>query len=214
MIDASRRILVENNLTMNEKDEFSSLEGIIGREMGSFMAVGNSLLTIRDRRLYREGYKNFKEYCDQKWQMGRQYASRLITGSQIVANLSPRGDLCTPCEIMPINEAQVRPLTILEPAQQREVWEEAVKTYVVDHPGKAPTYSHVKAAVKEYLGPPPATPPAPPKKKDPYTYAHNYVSMAMANLMRIRDDDPLKIEAMQRLIDWAQEQITLWTKEK
>jgi hypothetical protein len=115
-------------LTIEEKADLENLEGAIKRELGSFIVVGMALAEIRVKRLYREGYKNFKEYCDQKWQMGRRYAQRLIAGSQIAENLGPRGPLCAPCEIMPINEAQVRPLTILEPAQQREVWAEAVKT--------------------------------------------------------------------------------------
>jgi len=96
--------------------------------MGSFLAVGKALLTIRDRGLYREGYKTFKDYCNQKWQMGRQYADRLIAGSQIGANLTPTGDLCTPCEIQPTAERQVRPLVVLDLNQQRDVREIAVRT--------------------------------------------------------------------------------------
>ena len=96
-------------LSENEKAELEILEGVITREMKSFMSVGKALLTIRDRGLYREGYKTFSDYCNVKWQMGRVHAHRLIAGSQIVANLSPTGDLYTPCEIMPTNERQVRP---------------------------------------------------------------------------------------------------------
>jgi hypothetical protein len=96
--------------------------------MKSFIAVGNALLTIRDRRLYREGFKTFMEYCNARWGMGRAYANYLISGSQIAANLATPVALCTPCEIQPIHEKQVRLLAHLEPDQQREVWEEAVKT--------------------------------------------------------------------------------------
>lgn len=35
--------------------------------------------------------------------------NRLISGSQVAVNLVPIGALCTPCEIQPTNEAQVRP---------------------------------------------------------------------------------------------------------
>ena len=124
--------------------------------MGSFIAVGIALLTIRDRRLYREGFKTFNAYCAEKWGIGRNYANRLITGAQVAANLSPRGDLCTPCEIQPTNEAQVRPLVILEPDQQCEVWEEAVRSA----DGKVVTFRQVQALVTELIGPAPE--PNPP----------------------------------------------------
>ncbi len=80
--------------------------------------------------------------------MGKNYANRLISGSQVATNLVPMGTLCTPCEIQPIHENQVRPLRILEPAQQCEVWEEAVRSA----DGKVVTY-HVKDTVKELTAP-------------------------------------------------------------
>jgi hypothetical protein len=60
--------------------------------------------------------------------MDRTYAHMLKRGSQVATNLAPMGALCTPCEIQPIHERQIRPLTVLEPDQQRDVWEEAVRT--------------------------------------------------------------------------------------
>ncbi|MBU4233281.1 MAG: hypothetical protein L6277_12125 [Desulfobacterales bacterium] len=33
-----------------------------------------------------------------------------------------------PCEIQPVHERQVRPLAVLEPNEQRDVWEVAVRT--------------------------------------------------------------------------------------
>ena len=98
------------------------------------MAVGKALLTIRDRGLYREGYKTFSDYCNVKWQMGRAYANRLIAGSQVAVNLiqecnvMPHGITLSPCEIQPTNEYQIRPLVVLELNQQRDVWEIAVRT--------------------------------------------------------------------------------------
>ena len=92
------------------------------------MAVGKALLTIRDRRIYREGYKNFEDYCNERWQMSRHYAHKLIGGSEIATNLLTAVNIPHPCEIQPVHERQVRPLTVLEPNQQRDVWEEAVRT--------------------------------------------------------------------------------------
>ena len=200
--------LLENTLTINEKAELGTLEGIISREMGSFMAVGNALFTILDRRLYREEFKTFNDYCKGKWGMGRSYAHYLVTGAKVAANLlSTREDLYTPCEIQPFFEKQVRPLSQLEPEQQCDVWEEAVR--IAD--GKVVTYKQVKALVTELIGP---APPAPPKKKDPYAHsdANYFVSLAILHLDKIRDDDPLRVEAVGRVSGWIQEKLTVWTK--
>jgi hypothetical protein len=52
----------------------------------------------------------------------------VIGESREAANLAPRGALCPPCEIQPINERQLRPLAVLEPTQQFEVWKEDVRS--------------------------------------------------------------------------------------
>ena len=96
--------------------------------------------------------------------MARSYAGRLIRGSQVAANLSTAVDLYTPCEIQPTCEYQVRPLVTLEPAQQCEVWEQAVRSA----DGKVVTFKQVKALVDGLIGP---APPLPPKMKD--SYAHS-----------------------------------------
>ena len=113
---------MEDPLTTNERMELETLEGIIAKEMGSFMAVGKALLTIRDQKLYREQFRTFNDYCKAKWGLERTYAHRLINGSQVAANLvfvAPGQQLYTPCEIQPIHEKQVRPLVPLKPEQLR-----------------------------------------------------------------------------------------------
>jgi len=53
--------------------------------------------------------------------MARNYAHRTIEAAKVAANLLPIGNI-------PATESQARPLTVLEPAQQREVWQRAVDT--------------------------------------------------------------------------------------
>lgn len=58
--------------------------------------------------------------------MGKNYANRLLSGSQVAANLVPIGtSFNTFVKIQPTSEFQIRPLTSLEPEQQKKVWEEA-----------------------------------------------------------------------------------------
>ena len=59
------------------------------------------------------GVISFDDYCKAKWGMGRHYAHYLVNGSKVAANLLTRVNMMPPCEIQPIYERQVRPLTIL-----------------------------------------------------------------------------------------------------
>jgi hypothetical protein len=74
----------------------------------------------------------------------------------LAQSCGPGATDCPPCEIQPIYEKQVRSLAQLEPAQQREVWEEAVKT----GPAGKVTSKHVANKVKELTAPAPE--PNPP----------------------------------------------------
>lgn len=83
-----------------------------------------ALKEIRDRRLYRQHYDTFEEYCIQRWDVSRPRAYELCAASEVVANLSAIADI----RLLPENEAQARPLTRLkDPAQWRRAWHTAVK---------------------------------------------------------------------------------------
>ena len=56
--------------------------------------------------------------------MGRDYADRLITSSEVVENINADN-----CQQIPSNEGQARPLTRLkDPELQQEAWEKAVES--------------------------------------------------------------------------------------
>ena len=111
-------------------------EKIIRQGLGTFLEVGEALLTIREGRLYREHYSTFEDYCRKRWQMGRSYACRLTDAAGVAKNLLPIGSI-------PSSESQLRPLTLLPPEKQQEAWAEAVKR----HPN--PTARQVRAAVQK-----------------------------------------------------------------
>ena len=98
--------------------------------------------------------------------MGRHQAYNLIWGSQVTINLLTAVNILHPCEIQPIHEKQVRPLRILELAQQCDVWEEAVRSA----DGKVVNYNQVKALVAELIGPGPSPPPQ-KKQEDPEPFS-------------------------------------------
>jgi hypothetical protein len=110
-------------LNIDESHELERCEVVIKQGLQTFIEVGQALMTIKEKRLYRISFKTFEDYCTHKWGMVQQSATRLIRAYETVTNLQsePMGSL------LPESERQVRPLTSLEPEIQKEVWKEVVK---------------------------------------------------------------------------------------
>ncbi len=128
-------------LSVDERTDLQQLETVIQTGLQSFFEVGNALMEIRDKRLYRETHKTFEDYCNTRWQFSRTQAYRLIGAAQVVETLSPIGDI-------PENEAQARPLAQIAPERRAEVWQRAVATA----PDGQVTAKHVQQVVDEALG--------------------------------------------------------------
>jgi uncharacterized protein YfcZ (UPF0381/DUF406 family) len=116
-------ILLMKILNIEESHELERCEVVIKQGLQTFIEVGQALMTIKEKRLYRISFKTFEDYCTHKWGMVQQSATRLIRAYETVTNLQsePMGSL------LPESERQVRPLTSLEPEIQKEVWKEVVK---------------------------------------------------------------------------------------
>jgi hypothetical protein len=121
-----------------------AFEKTIAEGASTFIAVGSALLQIRDGKLYHPQYNSFEEYCLEKWDMDHSHAYRLMNSAQVVENLksSPIG------ELLPANEAQTRPLTLLPKEQQAEAWNKAVESAPK---GKNPSAGRVKKIVDRIL---------------------------------------------------------------
>jgi hypothetical protein len=98
-----------------EKARLQELEAIVAQGLQTFYEVGQALIEIRDRKLYRETYKTFEAYCQEKWSLTRRRAYQFMDASEVIQNL------CTIVHKIPTKESQVRPLTKLPPAQQLEI---------------------------------------------------------------------------------------------
>ena len=109
-------------LSSDEKRELRRHESVIRRGWETFVDVGNALAQIQKDRLYRGEFKTFAEYCRGRWEYGKSQAYRLMGAAEVIANLSPIGDIPRP-----VNEAQVRPLIGLNPEDQLSAWKAAVE---------------------------------------------------------------------------------------
>jgi hypothetical protein len=131
--------MIQLELTTTEHQELQKHEAIIERGLTTFVEVGQSLMAIRDGRLYRDDYGTFEDYCRERWGFSRMRASQLISAAEVVGNVN-RGLQ------IPTNERQTRPLSQLPPAQQAEAWQQAVETA----PNGKPTAAHVQDVVKSF----------------------------------------------------------------
>lgn len=132
-----------NHILLNatEAQELAIHEATIERGLKTFVEVGNSLMAIRDSRLYRAEYATFEEYCKARWGLKQSHAYRLMDAAAVVAILqsSPIGEL-------PATESQARPLASLTPEEQITVWQTAVDTA----PNGKVTAAHVADVVEEH----------------------------------------------------------------
>lgn len=154
----SELIINEKPLTAPEFKRLEALEDVIKTNFLGFVAVGNALAEIRDKRLYRnDENRTFEGYCRDLWDMSHQHADRLVASAKVLENLTPIGvkKEDDPCFLLPLNEAQARELSSLEPEEQQRVW-----TSILDHrqtqykQGQFPkiTALTVKKAVLKFKG--------------------------------------------------------------
>lgn len=133
-----------------EEQRLQTLEEIINQNLSAFYDVGCALKEIRDNQLYKlQGYSNFEDYCQEKWDMGRTYAHRLEVAVNVIDNLKmlPIGN-----KILPVNESQVRPLTRLLPEEQRQAWEKVIETAPVIEDKPKVTAKLVEEVVSQVTG--------------------------------------------------------------
>ena len=96
----------DNKLTAPERSDFRRLEKIVEDGLQTFIEVGNALREIRDGKLYREKWTTFEGYVEDRFDIGKSQAYRLIEAvetKEMVDKVSPMGDKIT-------NERQLREL--------------------------------------------------------------------------------------------------------
>ena len=81
------------------EEEVRDLERLERTVERAFYQAGSALQELRDRRLYRDGYDSFEDYCRGRFGHSRQKANYLITGAAIYRTLSAAN-----CPLLPSSE--------------------------------------------------------------------------------------------------------------
>jgi len=129
--------------------EFQRLHEIVKKGASAFIDVGQALRKIQEGVLWQAGgYTTWEGYCDSVLDVSRSYVRRLIKSSTVVTELRanvPNGT--SDGYLLPLTEAQVRPLLRLkDPEKRKEAWEKAQ-----EKAGGQPTAAQVTEAVLELL---------------------------------------------------------------
>lgn len=114
---------VTGDLTPAESRHFTSLERKIERGLSTFREVGEALLEVREKRLYRMTHATFESYCADRWQLARARAYQLMGAAEVATMLGDgRG---------PLNESQARelvPVFHTDPSLVPKVWKAVQET--------------------------------------------------------------------------------------
>lgn len=125
-------------------------EAVIKRGLIQVWEVAAALADIREQKQYLEaGFKTFDEYCQERWEFGRNYATALMRGAEVFENVKANlneevNKTQTRVSVLPTQEAQTRAIreATKEPAKQAEVWVQAVE----DAGGEQPTAPQIREA--------------------------------------------------------------------
>ncbi len=92
----------DGELSPRERGDLATCEAALDNLRVAFWAAGKALQVIRDARLYRATHATFEDYVEERWDMSRPQAYRLVDAWPLAERLSPMGDK--------LNERQIREL--------------------------------------------------------------------------------------------------------
>ena len=70
-----------------DRQRLTELELTIERGRDTFVAVGQALLEIQSKKLYRENFRTFEAYCRERWGFSRQRAYQLTAGARVAGQI-------------------------------------------------------------------------------------------------------------------------------
>ncbi|MCB1061577.1 MAG: hypothetical protein KDN20_01495 [Verrucomicrobiae bacterium] len=113
--DLDHRGAKDDRLSPDERNRWKELDEVVKRGIREIRKVGEALLEIREKNLYREDFPTWKDYCETVLEMSRQQANRMIICAEVLADLAPFG-----AKFLPKGESQIRELARLPTPELRQ----------------------------------------------------------------------------------------------
>ena len=110
-------------MSPDETSRLAELEEVIKADIKGFIRVGMALKEIKEKRLYRSKQVTWELYLKNEWDIGKSYADYKMRAVDVLENLKQTS---TMVEVLPKNERQIRPLTLIPPDQQAAAWKKAI----------------------------------------------------------------------------------------
>lgn len=152
--------------------------------------VSRLLLELYERDGWKAlGYATWRECAMAEFGFKQSHAYRLLAAAEVERNISPIG------ENQPIPESVLRPLTALEPDQQREAYAKAATAT----PDGKPTAAQVQKAAVEFAKPKPQQPRPEPERWTPIWEIEQRVKEYVAKLEREGDDPDLVLPKLLKM---------------
>ncbi|MGD0781248.1 MAG: hypothetical protein ABSA30_00150 [Candidatus Aminicenantales bacterium] len=138
-------------LSAAERKDLARLETLIDRGVRASFAAGIALKEIQERKLYREHFATFEDYCRQKLGSSRSDAYRQIQA----ATLHEVAETVIEKNALVVTESHFRPLSKLDDDQVRAVFAAVAKRVKPGADGRRhPTMELVAETAREYATPP------------------------------------------------------------
>jgi hypothetical protein len=139
-------------LTAQEKVRFTELEAIVETHLETFLSVGRALAEIRNKRLYRQQFGTFEDYCVKRWGFSGARGLDLVRSASVAESLlagpaAPQnGDAPLPPDL---SADTLRPLQRLDSPLQSAVWRLASQVGKPTHHVVAKIVRAVENAINE-----------------------------------------------------------------
>lgn len=140
-----------SKLSQEEKARFRELQKIVAKAAKFMVDAAVALEEIRRRKLYKDSFKTFEDYCNSVHQMSRQYVSRLICAGKVHRELgdamSKRG------EALPLPENELQLTVLRKAAPDTETRLEVYRSVLEDVGGdqKQVTAARLEQKAREIL---------------------------------------------------------------
>jgi hypothetical protein len=163
-------------LSIAERSRKRQLEQIVIKGARTFVEVGNALMEIRDRELYRKDAPTFELYAKRFFDFGKSRTHQLMDAAQVMNTLQQMTPSITEkstivdfsdssqesnqpnkdennypvIDMLPINESSIRPMVKFKnnPTQLKTIWQAVTENAV----GGKITGRLVDHVVKDYMG--------------------------------------------------------------
>lgn len=130
-------------LSVSEIEERNKLENVVQQ---AFYVAGQALMTLRNKKLYRETHTTFESYVRDRFGYSKRKAYYLIDAYEVVNSLKSEPLV----HLLPTSERQCREVAKLPPKQQHSGWLKAVERAG----NKIPPARIIKQVVREIKGEP------------------------------------------------------------